>query len=192
MPMIARLIGFTAPPSGEPVSMLDLLAESPTVIRVRTFSESFSLADTPLQSSFTHSPAPVLSLRSLSAWVSSLFASPSMASTTRSKHPASAKFRPQVFSTSRRFTPPPTLRAYFIPVTRQGSSPFKAFSLRAATFSRREVLPPYCSCTVRSPTHAGCHGSTCQLRGLVPRGAAFASARGLDAPPAAAFLGFAA
>jgi hypothetical protein len=39
------------------------------------------------------------------AWISSLFASTPASSTTRSKHPASAKFRPQVFATSRRFAP---------------------------------------------------------------------------------------
>jgi hypothetical protein len=44
--------------------------------------------------------------------------------------------------------------------------------------------------TVRSPTCAGCRGSTCQLRGFVPRGAAFLPVRGLDTPAVAAFLGF--
>jgi hypothetical protein len=98
-------------------------AEPSTVIRDRTFSESSSRADTPLQSSFTHSPAPKLSLRSIPAWVSSLIATSPVASTTRSKHPASAKFRPQVFSTSRRLTPPLTVRASFIPVPRPGFAP---------------------------------------------------------------------
>jgi len=135
MPMTAQLIGFTAPLPGESVSILIVeLDHRPSSEIVRS-SDSFSRADTPLQSSFNLSPASELSPRSKSAWVSSLLTSSPTASTTRSKHPASAMFRPQVFSTSRRLTPPSALRACFISV------PCPGFVSVQGVLSPRSYLP---------------------------------------------------
>ena len=49
--------------------------------------------------------------------------------------------RPQVFSTSRRFTPPTALRAYFIPVALMGFLPLRGFpSLDAEHLSAGQPL----------------------------------------------------
>jgi hypothetical protein len=57
MPVTAQLFGLTAPPPRWVCFHTHLRAEPPTVIRDCTVSESSSHADTPLQSSFTLSPA---------------------------------------------------------------------------------------------------------------------------------------
>jgi len=62
-----------------------------------------------------------------------------------------ASVRPQALSASRRFTPRTGLRACFIPQPCSGPLPFRGFSLRAASLSSREVLPPCRSVRARSP-----------------------------------------
>jgi len=64
------------------------------------------------------------------------------------QHPAS--FRPQVFSTSRRFTPQAGLQVCFAPQPRPGPILFRGFSLRAAVLPHRKPLPP---CRCRRRTH---------------------------------------
>jgi hypothetical protein len=51
-------------------------------------------------------------------------------------------FRPQAFSASRRFAPPPVSWAYYIPQPRAGFFPFRGFSRFAASLTRRQVVPP--------------------------------------------------
>lgn len=70
-----------------------------------------------------------------------------IATTTRGVHQSasflsSPSFRPQRFSRSRRFTPPRTLRAYFIPLPRPGFT-FQGFSSlpgRLASSTRRPLM----------------------------------------------------
>jgi hypothetical protein len=64
------------------------------------------------------------------------------AATFRDGSHAFATVRPQVFSTSRRFSPRTRLRAYFIPLPRPGSRSFRGFSPRAATLPHREEPAP--------------------------------------------------
>jgi hypothetical protein len=90
--------------------------------------------------------------------------------------PFPAVFRPQVFSTSRRFTPPPVLRACFIPLPRPGF-PFRG-------------LVPHRSCTGSSPACASVpFARSCspvarlphshvELRGFGPRGDAIVEVGG--------------
>jgi len=66
----------------------------------------------------------------------------SRAATFRGDSQVSTTFRPQVFSTSRRFPPRESSRAYFIPLPRPGSRPFRGFSPRAATLPRRKEPAP--------------------------------------------------
>jgi len=56
--------------------------------------------------------------------------------------PLPAPFRPQVFSTSRRFSPRIRFRAYFIPNHVQGSPGSGSCSPRTAPLPRRDGLPP--------------------------------------------------
>jgi hypothetical protein len=70
--------------------------------------------------------------RALPAGVSSLLAAPSKPSTHCGGSHASTTFRPQVFSTSRRFPPALTSQAFYGPQPRPGFQPFRGFSLRAA------------------------------------------------------------
>jgi len=66
----------------------------------------------------------------------------SRAATFREDSHVLATLRPQVFSTSRRFAPHSSSRAYFIPLPRPGSRPFRGFSPRAATLPHREEPAP--------------------------------------------------
>jgi len=66
----------------------------------------------------------------------------SRAATFREDSHVLATFRPQVFSTSRRFPPRSSSQAYFIPLPRPGSRSFKGFSPRAATLPRRKEPAP--------------------------------------------------
>ena len=73
-----------------------------------------------------------LSARHLSATrparVSSLFATSRKVSTHCVRSPAPAKFRPQVFATSRRFAPPSRCAGLFRPAATSRVSPFRDFS----------------------------------------------------------------
>ena len=94
--------------------------------------------------------------------------------------PPPAAFRPQVFSTSRRLSPPPASQACFIPRPRPGFVSVQGFvpdSQRAT--ARRRCLPP---CRSDAPAHrqAGCHRHARRLRGVAPRIDAFRRTRRLD------------
>jgi hypothetical protein len=65
--------------------------------------------------------------------------------------PSPAMFRPQAFSTSRRFAPPPVSWAYCIPLPRVGFFPFRGFSRSAAVLTHRQALPPCRYRADRSP-----------------------------------------
>lgn len=67
------------------------------------------------------------------------------ASTQRAGSQTHTTFRPQAFAASRRLTPPLDSPAYFIRQPSPGFIPFRGFSPRAATLTRREQLPP-CRC----------------------------------------------
>jgi hypothetical protein len=103
--------------------------------------------------------------------------------------------RPQVFATSRRFAPLSRSRACFIPLPRPGFRSFKGFSLRAATPPHRRepaplLFPSACSPGLRPrPQHNGPAGLR-QLRGLSPRGAAFARTQLFTEFEAAPFVEF--
>jgi hypothetical protein len=90
-------------------------------------------------------PLDTFRCRALPTRVPSLFAASPGPSTRHESSHAPATFRPQAFSASRRLTPAPTSRACSIPQPRPGFLPSRGFSLRAATFPRREELPP-CRC----------------------------------------------
>jgi hypothetical protein len=97
-------------------------------------SSSFSRAFAPLRSVFAVPPclSACLSASPLSATrparVSSLFATSRKVSTDRVRSPASATFRPQVFATSRRFSPPSRCAGLFHPAATSRVSPFRDFS----------------------------------------------------------------
>ena len=142
MPMTAQPIGFAVPPSGEPVSMLAVgLNHRPSseIVRPRN-----------------HPPVPILPFRV-----------PSRTHPLRSFRSGAylPGFRPSSRLHQWRLLPAASTQLLLSSVLRfsrpldgllhhrlsgllssrchvQGSLPFKAFSLRAATFPRREELPP--------------------------------------------------
>jgi hypothetical protein len=63
-------------------------------------------------------------------------------------------FRPQVFSTSRRFAPPPALQAYFIPQPRPG---FLRSGVSSVPQPRRLVADDVPPCRYHPPAHRCCH-----------------------------------
>jgi len=85
----------------------------------------------------------------------------------RGSSQTSALFRPQVFSTSRRFSPPSVLRAYCIPLPRAGFQPFRGFSRSTVGLVRRQVVPPR-RCRPSAHRQAGCHPRTPRPRGFAP------------------------
>jgi len=102
-------------------------------------------AAAPPQSSFASSPRSVhLSVRALPCLSGSLPSSRLHfgAATFREDSHVLTTVRPQVFSTSRRFAPHPSSQAYFIPLPRPGSLPFRGFSPRAATLPHRKEPAP--------------------------------------------------
>ena len=74
--------------------------------------------------------------------VPSLFATSPEPSTEYGRTPSSAKFRPQVFATSRRLAPSPVSWACCIPLPRVGFVPFRGFSRFAAALTHRQAVPP--------------------------------------------------
>lgn len=101
------------------------------------------------------------------------------AATFREGSHALATVRPQAFSTSRRFSPRPSSQAYFIPLPRPGSLPFRGFSPRAATLPHRKELAPV-SLLHRRFARRYFRGTDVlplfdapRLRGFYPRKAAF-------------------
>jgi hypothetical protein len=65
-------------------------------------------------------------------------------------------FRPQVLSTSRRFSPRSTPGACFISEPRAGLRSFRGFFPRAATLPRRKELPPCRWRRIHSPNVVRC------------------------------------
>jgi len=84
--------------------------------------------------------------------------------------PLPALFRPQVFTTSRRFAPPSASRACFIPQPRPGF-PFRVLVPTRSRADSSPAVPP-CPCCEHTHRLPGCHISASELRGLVPRGEA--------------------
>jgi len=81
--------------------------------------------------------------RRCSPWVSSLLATSPGVSTHHESCHALVTFRPQVFSTSRRFTPHSSSAGLFHPAAASREYLFRGFSLRAADLPRRkDDLPP--------------------------------------------------
>jgi hypothetical protein len=102
--------------------------------------DSFSLVWSPLRSCFAVPP-----FRSFRSEASCQGSVPIRGITggvyLRGSTPAPATFRPQAFSTSRRFAPPPVLRAYCIPLPRPGFSVQGILSIRSRTGSSPAVSP---------------------------------------------------
>jgi hypothetical protein len=92
------------------------------------------------------------------------------ASTYRRGSQASATFRPQAFSASRRFAPRSVSAGLFHPAaTSRVDDPSRGFSPHVSPPSFRRARPP-CRWTLgHSPTEAGCHTQAPRLRGFLPR-----------------------
>jgi len=106
------------------------------------------------------------------------------ASTYRRGSQASAKFRPQAFSASRRFAPRLDSAGLFHPAaTSRVDDPSRGFSPRAVPPSLRRALPPCRSTPGTHRPEAGCHTQAPRLRGFLPRGGALRRSRGLAATP---------
>jgi hypothetical protein len=132
-----------------PVSVLGADPSLPTVPRCEMLLVHSSVRSFLLRVPSLLLPLDTFRCRALPTRVWSLFAASSGPSTRHERSHSPATFRPQVFSTSRRFAPAPTSRACSIPQPRPGFIPSRGFSLRAATFPRREELPP-CRCPLRA------------------------------------------
>lgn len=87
--------------------------------------------------------------------------------------PASATFRPQVFSTSRRFLPHFGSQACCILLPRPGFSLFRGFSLRTADRPRQKTFAPVPLAGRRSLAETSCHDRLPRLRGFHPPEDAF-------------------
>jgi len=110
---------------------------------------------------------------------SSLFATSHARSHFSRDFPGPTTFRPQAFTTSRRFAPRTRLRACFIPQPRPGLDLFRGFSPRAATLPHRKELAPV-SLLHRRFARRYFRGTDVlplfdapRLRGFYPRKAAF-------------------
>jgi hypothetical protein len=118
---------------------------------------SFSRASRPLRSSFACLPGLPLRFGSVLPGVSPLFAASPGGVYLRGGFPASATFRPQVFSTSRRLAPPLGFAGLFHPATTsrvsvQGFVP--ASQPRQLVAGRASLpLPPRRSPVARLPRH---------------------------------------
>lgn len=83
-------------------------------------------------------------------------------------------FRPQAFSASRRFAPPPAARAYFIPKPRPGFHLFRGFSLHTVPPPSSDGVAPMPLNNFALPTRRQCPRSAsstsrpCSVRSSVP------------------------
>jgi hypothetical protein len=104
------------------------------------------------------------------------------ASTYRGGSQASATFRPQAFSASRRFAPRSVSAGLFHPAaTSRFDGPSRGFSPHAAPPSFRRARPPCRSTPGTHRPEAGCHTQAPRLRGFLPREEALHMPRGLAA-----------
>jgi len=136
-----------------------------------------SLASRPLQSPFASTPA--CSSRSRrAAWVPSLIATSPGASTSREASQSLASFRPQVLSTSRRFTPRSSSAGLFHPAAAQGTLTCSGASLPVQPWLPRRKRVPPCRWrrSLRELSLTG-HAPAPRLRGLHPHRAAFRAIR---------------
>jgi hypothetical protein len=81
---------------------------------------------------------------------------------------SSHTLRPQVFATSRRFSPHSRSRAYFIPLPRPGPSCSGSSPLAQPPLLIGESVPP-CRCSRRAHRRSGVRAPNPRLRGLHPR-----------------------
>jgi len=131
---------------------------------------SSSLVVSPLQSSFAHLPPRPFGWAP-PAWVRvALFAALPESSTAR-RDASLASFRPQVFSTSRRFPPPPVRELFDLARSHVQGSSVQGFlpihSLASSSLVRAPMkLAPVSSLAVTST--ASCHLRSPLLRGLAP------------------------
>jgi len=151
-------------------------------------SGSFSRALRPLRSSFCGAPGltllgATLACRTAASGLSCQDSVPhrditggvhdSVSGHGHAGFPSPTSFRPRVFSTPRRLSPPPAAQACFIPqprpgfVIRPGDSPDPQRAV-----ARHHRLPP-CRSGARTHRQAGCHPRARRLRGLAPRIDAF-------------------
>jgi hypothetical protein len=149
MPADLRAIGLLATPRQDLFPYPTGLAR-PTVTRV--LRSGFILSCPQSSSQFLRLFLPATPFKATyPAKVSSLFATSPEPSTQHGSTPSPAMFRPQAFSTSRRFAPPPASRAYCIPLPRLGFFPFRGFSRFAAVPTHRRAVPPCRYRADRSP-----------------------------------------
>jgi len=141
MSMGSRLIRFAAGCYARlfPCSRFILPIDRPLMLDAS--GSSFRIVVSYRASSFQH-PLPIFRYGALPARFSSLFATLLGASTRCEDSKPLAMFRPQAFSASRRFTPLPAVRAYFIPKPRIGFILSRGFSLHAAPPSSSEGVAP--------------------------------------------------
>jgi len=169
---------FIAAPVAGAVSVSDGGLNRPTV--PRPFRVGFILSCSPSSSEFLRPPSrPRLATRPLLPGFR-----PSSRRHRRHPHPLPGPvseyvgfpgptvFRPQAFSTSRRFALPPASRACFIPQPRPG------FSRSGGSLDPQRVRLVAAPCLrvvsdARAHRQAGCHPHDARLRGVAPRTDAF-------------------
>jgi len=125
-----------------------------------------------LQSSFISTAAFAFRLKQLPTWVSALSRYDHDASTTRDSHRL-ATFRPQALSASRRLTPRPGARVYFIPQPIPGLQPVQGFALSAQLPPSSGAVAPSSLGIDRSPASGLPQSSSptsrfCSMQSCVP------------------------
>jgi len=116
---------------------------------------SFPTRSSPSEFLRSESSPATFRFRARPTWVSSLFAaSPARVHSPRG-FPILVTFRPQVFSTSRRFPPRAGSRAYFIPLPRPGSSCSRSSPFtQPSSLVGRSVPPCRCPPSAHRPKSA--------------------------------------
>lgn len=187
-----RFIGFPAAHPPVDFSSRRLLATASPSLRC-AFTPRIQLSSQPL---LFRVPSPPCSTRRLPKEIGelnlprflALFATSRALVHFSARLPISSRtFRPQAFTTSRRFSPRTRLRAYFIPLPRpvlscSGSSP-----LTQPPFLIGKSLPP-CRCSRRAHRRSDVHAPLSRLRGLYPRESALRPNHGYSPPPGLAPL----
>jgi hypothetical protein len=144
----------------------DWLVDSP----LRSYwydSGSISHEATPLQSSFNSTTALAFRLKQLPTWVSTLFSTSLQRVHVRGT-PNPTLFRPQAFTTSRRFTPLCSLRAYFIPQPSPGPLPVQGLPTLHSRLTSSVSACPHVVEARRAHPQADSTNQASQLRGFAP------------------------